>query len=274
MNARAVVDVIEQVSPIASGMRGDELGFIFGSPENKVSGVAVCWSPTHAVIRAAERAGCNLIICHEPLFYQRRWSMDAEAKNVWFDEADDEEKRINRVRKAALDAFGGCVYRAHSNWDVVPGIGVLDALAAAFELGEPLRRGRFTAVYAIKPATLDALARRVQRTLNTGPIRVLGQGERVVRSLGLLIGGLGQMFNSPEEVVSLGAEAVIAGECLEYTLRHALELELAVIEAGHCASENPGMRALARFLQEKLPRVKVLFVDSGTPWRYIVPEGG
>jgi hypothetical protein len=40
-----------------------------------------------------------------------------------------------------------------------------------------------------------------------------------------------------------------------------------VIEAGHCASENPGMRALARWLGGKMP-IRVEFLDTGAPWSW------
>ena len=86
-----------------------------------------------------------------------------------------------------------------------------------------------------------------------------------------MIGGLGQMFNAPEELVRLGAEAAVAGECLAYTLIHARELGLAIIEAGHCPSENPGMRALARWLSETFGDLPVQFLDTGRPWSFLSP---
>jgi len=145
--------------------------------------------------------------------------MDAEAMTVWFDEAEDGDKAVNRARAAALKRMHGCVYRCHSDWDLAPEIGIRDAL-----------------------------------------IEALG--------MGTMYGGFGQMFNSSEAMATLGVEAIIAGECCDYTLRNAEELGMAVIEAGHCASENPGMRALARWLAKKLPEIRVAFVDTGRPWRY------
>jgi len=266
MKASEVAAAIESVAPISSGMEGDELGFVYGDGDVDVTGVGVCWSPSLNVIETAAAAGCNMIASHEPLFYQKRWSVDAEAKNAWFKEAEDEDKVVNRTRAAALDRMKGCVYRAHSNWDVAPGIGIIDGLIDELGFGEIVRRGDFTTLHEIAPVTVGDLARDVQRKLGTGTIRVIGDLDRTVTRVATLIGGLGQLFNSPEEIADLGAEAVVAGECLAYTCRYAQELGIALIEAGHCASENPGMRAMARFLTEKLPAVKVEFIDTGRSW--------
>lgn len=268
LKAKDVAAFLESLAPLESGVPGDDLGFSFGDPETQVSAVAVCWAPTRAVIAKAAAGGANLLVAHEPLFHRRAWSGDGEVGARWFDEAPDADKLVNRRRAALLARHRIAVYRAHSNWDTAPGIGVGDALAAALGLGAPLRRRRFTAVYRVPPLTVGALACRVRRRLATGPIRCTGSPGRLVSHVGLFYGGLGQMFNVPEEMVALGAEAAVAGECLAYTLHHAAEIGLAVIEAGHCASENPGMRAMAGRLGEAFATTPVFFLDSGRPWRF------
>ncbi len=266
MKAREIAAVVERIAPISGGMPGDELGFVYGTGEEEARGVATCWSPTRRVIEEAARAGCNMIISHEPLFFQRRWSVDAEAKNVWFEEAEDSAKAVNRARAAALKAMGGCVWRAHSNWDTAPRYGVIDALIAELALGAPTARSRFMTLHSVKEIAVRDLARKVQRTLDTGSVRVTGNLDRKVTRVATMIGGLGQMFNSVEEAATLGAEAVVAGECLAYTMWNAEELGLSLIEAGHGASENPGMRAMARWLAEQIPGTPVRFMDTGLAW--------
>jgi putative NIF3 family GTP cyclohydrolase 1 type 2 len=152
---------------------------------------------------------------------------------------------------------------------VAPSFGIIDSIVRALELGPVVRRGRFTTVHELAPVTVRELARHVQTRLDTGSIRVVGDLERQVVRVGTLIGGLGQMFNAPEEMASLGAEAVIAGECLAYTLWNAEELGMALIEAGHGATENPGMRALAAWLSQRLPAVRVEFIDTGLVWESV-----
>jgi putative NIF3 family GTP cyclohydrolase 1 type 2 len=121
-------------------------------------------------------------------------------------------------------------------------------------------------LHQVAPIAVGDLARDVQRRLTTGAIRVTGPLDRKVTRIATMIGGLGQMFNSPEEASALGAEVVIAGECLAYTLWNAVELNLSLIEAGHGASENPGMRAMARWLASEFKGLPVRFIDTGLAW--------
>ena len=269
MKAADVWQLIESHAPISSGVPGDELGLIFGDPEREVTKVATCWSPTLAVIRQAANLGCEMIVSHEPCFFRKRWSSDVESGNAWFDEAEDEDKEVNRNRRAALERHGIVVYRAHSNWDSAPEYGVIDALVETLGLGPAARRGRFTTVHEVEPRTVGNLADHVQEKLNTGPIRVIGDLDRTVTRVATMIGGLGQMFNAPEEPARLGAEAIVAGECLAYTCWCAEELGVAIIEAGHCATENPGVRAMARFLNERLDGVEAIFLDTSCPWTVV-----
>ena len=92
---------------------------------------------------------------------------------------------------------------------------------------------------------------------------------RKITKVGTAIGGLGQSFNLPEELHRLGAEVGIFGEMVDYTIRHAIELDLAVIEAGHLATENPGIRNLAKALEDRFPDLRVVFLDTGIPWAYV-----
>ena len=79
-----------------------------------------------------------------------------------------------------------------------------------------------------------------------------------------LIGGFGgNQFSIPEEVHRLGAEAVVAGDLVEYVTLHALELGLGVVEALHSATENPALRRLAELLRERFPGVPVRYLESG-----------
>lgn len=266
MKASDVAQIIESVAPISLGVPGDDLGFLHGDSDVEVTGATTCWSPTLEVIEQSGALGHNMIVAHEPLFFEKRWSGDSEVGGVWFEEYEDADKPVNKQRRAALDKSGACVYRAHSNWDVAPGIGVVDSLISILDLGPVVERGTFTTVHDVPPITVGRLASRVRSRLATGPIRVLGDLDREVRRVGTLIGGLGQMFNAPEQLVRLGADVIVAGECLAYTLRNAQEHGLALMEAGHCACENPGMRAMADWLSQTLSPIPVRFIDSGEPW--------
>jgi putative NIF3 family GTP cyclohydrolase 1 type 2 len=95
-------------------------------------------------------------------------------------------------------------------------------------------------------------------------VRFFGDPEREVRRIAPLIGGFGgNQFSIPEEVHRLGAEAIVAGDLVEYVTLHALELGLGVVETLHSATENPALQRLAELLGARFHGVPVRYIESG-----------
>ena len=44
-------------------------GILWGDGRIEVQGIAVCWSSNVNQLKDAQRNGCNLYICHEPLYH-------------------------------------------------------------------------------------------------------------------------------------------------------------------------------------------------------------
>jgi len=259
VRARDVADFIERIAPLSTAVDGDVNGFMFGDPYLEVAVIAVCWSPTLQVLTKAAALRTDLVVCHEiPFFYQAqtRWCVDGKT----------ETKLPNLKRYELLTRHRMSVYRTHSNWDLVPDLGNCDAFAAALGLGEEVARGRLCRVHSVPPTRLADLAASVKRSLGLERARIVGDEERLVTRVGTACGGLGLLYNCPEELAGLGAEVAIMGEAVEQTLWHALELGLAVIETTHVGSESFGLRRLAAKLQEGFPGAQVRFLDSGLPW--------
>ena len=269
MRAQTIADIIEEYAPYSMGIAGDELGLLAGDPDAEVTAVATCWSPTLEVLRQAADLGANLVISHEPLTY-RVCGRDPEAGLSWYEERHPTAKVPNQKRLAFAAANGLSVYRYHSNWDWAPTYGMVDMLARLLELGAPTGGERFAPVYTIAPATVRALGERARRQLQTGPLRLLGDPERVVTRVAICQGGFGQMFTFPELAVKGGAEAAFWGEMLDYTIRYCVETDLAGVELGHFNSEHPGMAGMAEFLRERLTaETPVHCLRSGEAWTFV-----
>lgn len=263
VKALEVCGALETIAPLSTGNPEDELGFLYGEPERPIQGVTTCWAPTLALLERSAAEGRDLLICHEPLFFPLCQG-DLEGSGAsWIEEKPVEEKIINCRRRQVLERSGMVVYRAHSNWDNAPGLGIVDQFAALMGFRREIYRGRYARIYEIEPVSLAELALQAKRKLNLSHIRVLGAPARLVSRPGVLIGGLGQLFTSPEEIAEHGADVGLFGEMLDYTFRCALELGLCAIETSHRAMENPGMRAMAEWLKERFPGLPVEFMDSG-----------
>ena len=251
MKARKVMAWLEDREPET----GTEEGFKFGDQEAEVAGVLVCWMPTVAALEQAIAERCNLVICHETLFFPQSAPIDGE--RCW---------RTNRLRMQLMHQGGMVVYRAHGKLDRLC---VFEDFAAGLGLDAVHSGEGHARVFSLPPTRLAALARRAMQITGMPVVRVTGDLERQVTRVGLPWGGLGLFVNIGfmQRLVGNGAEAGICGETDEYAMRFAEDAGLALIETSHAACESIGLRRFAAMLREGCPGIKVIFHESGPGWR-------
>ena len=263
MKAKEIVEYILEIAPFKDsfGEIPHDDGFVFGNPDMEVKGIGVTWSPTLPVLQKAVDERLNFIITHEFLFWPHQ-------ETVWFKSEKDIMKKLpNYLRKKILEENQITVYMTHKNWDAAPEWGMCDSFPKFLGFEKEITRGRFTRVHQIQPVKLKELAEMIKEKMNLPVIRVAGNMERKVSKVGTACGGLGQIFGIPEELHRLGAEVVVFGEVLDYTVRCCLEHGMSAIETSHILSENPGVENLSIKLKEKFPEIKILFLDAGYPFQ-------
>jgi len=251
MRAHEVMAWLESREPET----GPEEGFKFGDPEAEVTGVLVCWMATVAALDQAASERCNLVICHETLFYPQSAPIDAE--RCW---------RTNRLRMQLMHQGGMVVYRAHGKLDRLC---IFEEFVAALGLDAVYSGKGHQRVFALPPTRLATLAERAMRVTGMPMVRVTGDMERQVTRVGLPWGGLGLFVNIEfmQRLVENGAEAGICGETDEYAMRFAEDAGMALIETSHAACENIGLRRFAAMIRDDWPGLKVIFHESGPGWR-------
>src|SRR5687767_10151289 len=89
--ARDVAAALEAIAPLDSGIAGDELGFVYGDPDVRVSGLACLWQVESRSIGLAAACGANLLICHESIWLPRQTSS-------WYDGPDAAGIHVNANR--------------------------------------------------------------------------------------------------------------------------------------------------------------------------------
>lgn len=250
MRAREVMAWLEEREPET----GSEEGFKIGDPEVEVRGVLVCWMPTVAALQHALAGHCNLVICHETLFFPQSAPIDGE--RCW---------RTNRLRMQLTHQGDMVVYRAHGKLDRLC---IFEEFAAALGLAAVHAGEGFARVFSLPPTRLAALAERAKQVTGMPTVRMTGDPERLVARVGLPWGGLGLFVNIGfmQRLVENGAEAGICGETDEYAMRFAEDAGMALIETSHAACENLGLRRFSAILREACPGLKVIFHESGPGW--------
>ncbi len=259
MTVRELEQIVLGYAPLEGAVKGDVNGLLYGDPEAEVAGIAVTWSPTVRVLQEAAADGLNFVLTHELLWFPAM-------PTAWYTTLPEAERPHNQARKRILDRFAMAVCRCHSNWDPVEEHGIADACARALGFGAPVHRSQYLRMYHIAPRTLAQLAQDAKIHLGAPGVRVVGDLARPVERVGIAYGGFGQNWQCLDQFLMQGADVVILGEAIDYTLRAAVDAGLAVIETSHMGTETPGMRAFANLLCQRFPDLPVKFVDAGYPW--------
>jgi putative NIF3 family GTP cyclohydrolase 1 type 2 len=240
---------------------------LWGDAEREIHTLGVAWMATLDNLRAAHALGCELLVSHEPLFWEHR-PEGVRYRGV--------EPGIGNIR--FLQQTGLAVLRAHDSWDNWPLIGIRDSWARGLGLTEFAAEDetRWRAVYAIPETTLLEFAREVAcriHPLGEDSVRVYGDPERRVSRPALGVGCIGP----DKEMIDMGADVLIVcddGASYWATRERLVELGAAVIVVEHGASELWGIESLARHLQEAFPMLSAHYLDRHIrPWTVMGAKG-
>lgn len=110
--------------------------------------------------------------------------------------------------------------------------------------------------------TLDGIASQVERLVHRTPT-VVGEtgGNRPITKVAVVSGS---GYSALAEAAARGCDALITGDVREPTMAEARELGIAVIAAGHEATERLGIQALGDALQQQF-NVTCQFIDDPNP---------
>jgi putative NIF3 family GTP cyclohydrolase 1 type 2 len=233
-----------------------------GNPAAQVTGIVTTFLDTMAVLHEAVRLGDNLVISHEPTFYNHR----DETKSFV-------EDPVYKEKLAYIEQHHLVVYRLHDEIHADPsGDHILKGVYEALGWKEyPHPSGPFAEYFVtIPPTTLDELARSLEQRLHIQTLRVEGDPSMPITHVALLPGAAGL----EEQVRALNAPAVdvlIAGEASEWeTVEYVRDAvtqgrRRALILLGHEVSEEPGMEQAAKELRVLFPGMRVDHVSAGQP---------
>lgn len=258
---REVIEVISRELP--EKLPEDTVDtFKSGNPDVPLTGIVTTFIATLDVIEQAAAMGANLIITHEPTFYNHRDEV------AWL-----ENDPVYRAKRRLLEEKGMTVWRFHDGWHSVQPDGILEG--TLLKLGWKLyQSGEIPYLVSLPGTSLNALADLLKIKLNAPVLRVVGPGEMACRNVAMLLGSVwGEM-----QVEVLGkpeVDVLVCGEAPEWqTAEYVRDAASAgnpkgLIILGHERSEEAGMAYLVDWLAARLPGAPVAYVPAGDPLRYV-----
>ena len=234
--------------------------FKAGDPETPVTGIATTFLATYAVLQEAVASGANLIITHEPTFYNH-------LDQTGFLKGDP----VFEQKMAYIQAHHLVIWRFHDEWHERKPDGIIEGFALAVGW-EKYRRPYEENIFTLPPTTVGQLAADLQARLNSRIIRVVGDPLLRVTDVAYLPGASGEN-KEVKELERDDVQVLVAGEArewetVEYVRDAAAEgRHKALILLGHEVSEEPGMEYCARWLRTLFPGVTVAFIPAGEPFQ-------
>jgi len=229
-----------------------------GDPSTPVTGIATTFLDTMDVLREANRRGANLVITHEPTFYNH---LDDPA---FF--ADDP---VYREKLAFIQQHHMVVFRLHDQIHLATpdhiATGFVQALGwqSYMDAGSPF-------LLTIPKTTLLDLSRDLSAKLNARTVRVVGDPNLAITRVAILLGASGLhkqvLALRPEDVEVLLAGEAPEWEAVEYVRDASAQgRHKALILLGHEVSEEAGMKQCAEDIRPLFSGLQVMHIPAGQP---------
>jgi len=232
-----------------------------GDVTQPVRAVLTTFLATQRTIDYAARHGVNLIITHEPTYYNH---LD---ETSWL-----ENNPVYQKKRKTLEDNGIVVWRFHDYWHAHEPDGV--ATGVLKRLGwEAYAQPDQPQICQIPTVPLGELSRFMKDRFGAKRIRVMGSAGMPCSRVGLLVGAVGgqRQIEMLSEVDVLVVGEVREWETTEY-VRDANwqgDRQVGLIVIGHALSEEPGMEWLAEWLTPRLPGIIVVHQECGDPFYFV-----
>lgn len=239
--------------------------FKSGNPEEPVTGIATTFIVTMDVLKKAVKMNCNLIITHEPTFYNH------------LDQTDHlENDPVYQGKLKYINDHGLMVFRFHDHWHRTSPDGIFEGMIDKLDWRE-FKVDPNALIFEFPEITVSDFAAKLKTKFDNSVIRVIGNPDMKFTKVGLSPGAPGYM-NHVRMLERNDVEVLVAGEVPEWEsityVRDAVGLNMnkAMILIGHVNSEEAGMKYLADWLKGLNFDLPIHYVPAGDP--FWTPETG
>jgi len=233
-------------------------GILWGDGETEVTGIAVCWTSNFRQLKEAQEKGCNLYICHEPLYHY------------------SEKTEVSHQKEAEKNQFlkesDMVVYRCHDLWDVMPEIGIVDSWSKFLGFTEkPVASVRYYNAHQLPAGTtLGELTQQIAhkvKELGQDVVNYIGDLDNEVTRIAVGTGAITNfrgMFSLEADVLILTDDGTRLWESAVWSE----DTGVSLILVNHATAEEPGMENLAAYVKDSFP-VLVHFIKQGCLYRSV-----
>jgi putative NIF3 family GTP cyclohydrolase 1 type 2 len=233
-----------------------------GDPETQVKGLITCMFATMDVLKQAVAKNCNLIIVHEPLYYNH---LD-ETEKLQNDPVYLEKRKYISDHKLVIWRFHDYIHSMKPD-------GIATGMVTKLGWKNYLVKGK-TNQFLLPETTLNDLLKNLKQVFPKNAFYVIGNTDMKLTRVSLAEGAPGSATHI-RLLEDNNVDVVLAGEAQQWEsyeyARDAVDQgrKKAIIFLGHINSEEAGMEYCAQWLKTFLTNMPVNYVESGSSfWSY------
>ena len=235
--------------------------FKYGDTNREAKKVVTCLTASVSVIKKAAEYGADLIISHEPTYYQHTDEIDENSIVV--------SKKVALVKEAGIPI---CRFHDYMHWTG-------DMISAGFLKAMDWEdKGEFDGYCGFvlnEPKSPLEIVKEVEEKLDIKHVRIVGAREGAVTKIGLFLGHRGN--ESWGKLVDGDVQLALGGEWCEWRdgerVRDMAEfgLQKTALMLGHAASERAAMKLLADSINENFgsEEIEALYIECGELFSYL-----
>ena len=232
-----------------------------GDPATPVTGVAVTMMATFDVVRRAAAQRANLVITHEPTFYDHFDKLDV---------LEGEKDAVTAAKRAFIREHQMVVLRMHDHWHRRRPEPMSQNLSRVLGWERYWRPGTGF-LFRIPETSVAELGATIRQRLRAPTLRVVGTPGLRITNVALIPGAAG--FPLHRHALQMpDVEVLVIGEAREWeTVEYVADAitagqKKAMIVIGHIPSEQVGMEEFARWLGTFVKDVPIRFVPAADPF--------
>lgn len=224
-------------------------------PQQPLKGIVTTFLAAVDVIRQAVEVGANLIITHEPTYYNHLDETDWLGKDP-----------VYTYKRKLLEDNGIVVWRFHDYWHRHQPDGILHGFLKRVDWLQYQSR-EHPRICEVPTQSLKRMAKFFKKELKLGRTFIVGDPQLSCSRVGLVLGASGRQAHY--EALLTDIDVLVVGEAAEWETPEyvrdaaAMGMNKGLIVLGHAMSEEDGMAYLVEWLADVLPGVKATHLPSG-----------
>jgi len=234
-----------------------------GSMEQEVTGIVTTMFPTIEVIERTAKAGANFIIAHETPFYNNQDETD------WLQQDD-----AYRYKIGLLDKYKIAIWRFHDYWHSHKPDGIImgNLIKLGWEKYFDANTPRLLTLPT--PMSLKSIVSLAKDRLGIPSVRVIGNLKQECKTIYMAFGYMDSRMQIAA-IQQYKPDLILSGETREWeTVERVRDGQLmgqktGLLVVSHSVSEEAGMEYAAKWLQPKVPGVKITHIASTNPFTFL-----